>query len=174
MDRGSRIKEEIKGVLAVLVGLIIAISLISHNDWDPSVFTRSAQLTKNLLGTFGSNLSETMLQVVGYGSYLFPFILIVSGIKKILRKTTSRNILLLITAFIIVVFSASALISLALGGHSGGVVGIFSTDLTLKVVSSTGSYLIFTTLLLVSMMYLLQFSLVHVAGAIRKKIKNNT
>ena len=169
MDRGSRIKEEIKGVLAILAGLIIAISLISHSPEDQSFFTLSSQLT-NLLGTFGSNLSETMLQAVGYASSLFPLILIVSGIKTVLGKTSSRNLLLLITAFSIVVFSASALISLAFGGHSGGVTGIFSTDLTLKIVSTTGSYLIFATLMLVSLMYLLEFSLVNIAGHIRNKI----
>jgi len=169
MDRGSRIKEEIKGVLAVLVGLIIAISLISHSPEDQSFFTLSSQLT-NLLGTFGSNLSETMLQAVGYASYLFPLILIVSGIKTVLGKTSSRNLLLLITAFSIVVFAASALISLSFGDHSGGVVGIFSTDLTVKIISTTGSYLIFTALMLVSLMYLLEFSLVNIAGHIRNKI----
>jgi S-DNA-T family DNA segregation ATPase FtsK/SpoIIIE len=169
MDRGSRIKEEIKGVLAVLAGLIIAISLISHSPEDQSFFTLSSQLT-NLLGTFGSNLSETMLQAVGYASYLFPLILIISGIKTVLGKTLSRNLLLLIAAFSIVVFSASALISLAFGGHSGGVVGIFSTDLTLKIVSTTGSYLIFATFILVSLMYLLELSLVNIAGHFRNKI----
>ena len=65
MDRGSRIKDEIKGILAVLTGLIIFISLISHNPWDKSFATHSPEL-HNLLGRFGSNLSEIMIQAIGY------------------------------------------------------------------------------------------------------------
>lgn len=169
MDRSSRIKEEIKGILSVLTGLVIAISLISHDPWDQSLFTHSSEL-KNLLGRLGSNLSDILLQSFGYASYLFPFLLIVTGIRKIMGSTVQRNLLLLIAAFIVVVFSTSSVLSLALDSNSGGTIGMVSTSLTVKAVSTTGSYLIFVTLMLVSLMYLIQFSIAGLAVNVRSKI----
>jgi len=82
MDRGSRIKEEIKGVLAILAGLIITISLLSNNDWDRSFSSRSGELN-NLLGQFGSNLSDILFQAAGLASYIIPAILVIYGLRAL-------------------------------------------------------------------------------------------
>ena len=90
MERSSRIKDEIKGILAILAGLVVAISLISHNPWDQSFSTQSPEL-KNLLGRFGSNLSDFLLQAIGFASYLIPLILIITGVRKVLGKSSQQR-----------------------------------------------------------------------------------
>lgn len=168
MERG-RIKQEIIGVLAILAGLAVVISLITHNQWDQSVFTQSHEL-KNLLGRAGSNLSAVLMQAFGFSSYLIPLILITAGARKMLGKSTPHHLVLFIVAFIILVFSSSSLLTLMFGNHSGGTVGILSTDFTLKMVSTTGSYLLFFTLTLVSLMYLIQFSLTSLMVTFRSRM----
>ena len=82
MERASRIKEEIFGVLYILAGLVVLFSLISHSAWDVSFSTKSPEL-KNLLGLLGSYLSDLLLQAIGFSAYIFPLILVVGGMKKI-------------------------------------------------------------------------------------------
>ena len=169
MDRGSRIKDEIKGILAVLTGLIIFISLISHNPWDKSFATHSPEL-HNLLGRFGSNLSEIMIQAIGYASYLFPAVLFFYGIRRIFGRYSQYNVPVLISSFIVLLLSSTSLLTLMFGTHAGGTAGLFSTSVTLKTISATGSYLLFFSLMLVSLMYLFQFSLVSAVNFFRSRI----
>lgn len=174
MDRGSTIKEEIKGILLLLAGLTILISLLSHHQWDQSFFTHSAQL-KNLLGRVGSNLSDILMQSVGYAAYIFPFVFIFAGLRKVMRHTVIHTRLVFVTAFIFLLLASSALLELTScshtnGVHKGGIIGFQISKITLMTVSSTGSYLLFITLFLVSLMYLVPFSLVSLISRIRGKI----
>jgi len=169
----SRIKDEIKGIIAILAGLIVFISLISHSPWDQSFFTSSPKL-QNMLGRFGSNLSEVLLQAIGHASYLIPLVLIITGIRKVFGRAGHHNQLVFLTAFVFLIISTSSLLSLVYGKHPGeiigGIVGEFSTDLTIKIFSDIGSYLIFMTLMLVSLMYIIQFSVISLAGTVKNKI----
>ena len=135
MERG-RIKDEIKGVLAILAGLIVTISLTSHNPWDQSLSTQSTELN-NLLGRFGSYLSDIMFQSAGISSYIFTTILFVYGYKKMRGIEMSHRLPGLIGAVMVLVISASSLATLVVGDHAGGVVGIFTTGLALRAVSTT-------------------------------------
>ena len=169
----NRIKDEIKGILAILAGLIVFISLISHHAWDRSFFTNSQKL-QNMLGSFGSNLSDLLLQSIGYASYLIPVVLIITGLKKVFGKAEHQNQLIFIVSFIFLILSTSSLLSLVYGKPPGkiigGVAGEFSAGITLKIFSEIGSYLIFITLMLVSLMYVIQFSVMSLAGNVKNKI----
>ena len=105
MERG-RIKDEIKGVLAILAGLIVTISLISHNPWDQSLSTNSTELN-NLLGRFGSYLSDIMFQSVGISSYLFTTILFIYGYKKIRCREIIYRLPVLAGAVTVLMISTS-------------------------------------------------------------------
>jgi S-DNA-T family DNA segregation ATPase FtsK/SpoIIIE len=170
MDRG-RIKDEIKGVLAILAGLIVTISLISHNTWDQSLSTQSTELN-NLLGRFGSYLSDILLQSTGISSYIFTAILFIYGYKKIRGRVIIHRLPVLIGTVTVLMISSSSLAVLVLGDHAGGVVGIFTTELTLRSISTTGSYLLFCTFTLITIMYLFQFSIVSLSKLIIEKISS--
>ncbi|KPK29424.1 MAG: hypothetical protein AMK70_15875 [Nitrospira bacterium SG8_35_1] len=173
MDRSSRIKEEIKGILAILAGLVTIISLASHNSWDQSLFTNSTEMN-NLLGRFGSELSEFLLQFIGYASYIIPVVLISSGVRLALGKSVHQKYLIFFTSLALLILSSSAVVQLMIGDHGGGAVGIYITKFTLKAVSATGSYLIFGTLTLISLMYLIHFSLVGLIGSVKSKVSAGT
>ncbi|MBI4848943.1 MAG: DNA translocase FtsK 4TM domain-containing protein [Nitrospirae bacterium] len=170
MERESRIKDEIIGVLAIVAGLVVVISLISHNQWDQSFFTHNTSELKNLLGRFGANLSEMLLQVIGLSSYIIPAILILFGVRKVFGWAVNQRSVLIIVTFIALIISASSLLTLFLGSHSGGAVGILATEFTNRIISSLGSLLLFATLTLVCLMYIIQFSVADLARKTKSKV----
>ena len=104
MGKIRRIKHEIAGILAITFSLIVFTSLITHNQWDPSFFTRNASKTagvKNLLGFFGSYLSDTLLQVLGITAYIIPLIFCIYGIREILGKEKRHRLIVNMGATII-------------------------------------------------------------------------
>ncbi len=169
MDRGSRIKEEIKGVLAILAGLIVFISLISHNPWDQSFSTSSPEL-RNLLGSSGAYLSDFLMQAIGYASYIIPLMFFVYGFNKLMSRHSHYRKIVFTIALIVLILSLTSLLTLLFGAHAGGAAGIFSTGITTKLTSKTGSYLFFFSCILVSIMYLFQFSVVSMATSFRNKL----
>ena len=173
MERSSRIKEEIIGVLYILAGIVVLISLISHSTWDVSFFTKSQELN-NLLGLFGSYLSDILLQAIGFSAYVFPLIFVIGGVKKIIGKAEKQRTFIYIGVFVLLIFSASALLVLLFGrpssgNPSGGAVGFLITRLSLRFLSAVGSFLIFIPLVMVALMYLIQFSIVDIIRAVRNR-----
>ncbi len=197
MDKIKRIKYEILGVLAIFVSLIVFLSLITHHRWDPSFAVQSSSRTadvKNLLGIFGAYLSDIMLQVLGITAFIIPLILAIYGLKKLLSKETIKGKghkpIVSIGATIVLVLSISSLLTLIffkeasecskniepvlvlsnIKCYSGGIVGFLSTKLSIKLLSTTGSYLFFITILFVTAMFLVPFSLIDFLKSIKAKI----
>jgi len=164
-----RIKDEIKGILAIVAGLIILISLISHGFWDQTLLTRSGELN-NLLGSFGAQLSDLLLQLIGYASYIIPAVLLIAGIKMVIGQSVHHKYIIFVGALVLLIITSSSIIQLMFGGYSGGLIGIKCTTITLAIISTTGSYLIFATLTLISLMYLIHFSVVIFMGNVRTKV----
>ena len=173
MERESRIKEEIIGILAILAGLVVIISIVSHNQWDQSIFTNTHEL-KNWLGRFGANLSEILLQSLGFSSYIIPAIFLIFGIKKVFAKAANLKPVVFIITVIILIVSTSSLFTLFAGSPSGGAAGTLITEMTNKIISSIGSFLLFATLTLISLMYIIQFSVADLARKTKSKFISST
>ncbi|MEF9475822.1 MAG: DNA translocase FtsK 4TM domain-containing protein [Candidatus Mariimomonas ferrooxydans] len=122
MDKAKRIKYEISGILALVSGLIVFISLITHNQWDPSPFTYRPPGPKevgNLLGIFGSYLSDILRQVLGLTAYAVPLIFFIFGLRKILGKKRKHSPVVSAGVTVILMLSASSLIALIFNESSG-------------------------------------------------------
>jgi len=174
MERSRRIKEEITGVLFILIGLAILLSLISHNPWDPSFFTHTpaeSRELRNLLGIFGSYLSDTLLQLMGYSVYVIPLIFGIYGIKKLFGKGIKHKASVFVIAILILVISISSVLSLSLERDSGGIIGFLITELTIRFLSRTGSYLLFIPLIVITLMYLIPLSIVGTIRNITAAVK---
>ena len=162
MGKIRRIKHEIAGILAITLSLIVFTSLITHNQWDPSFFTRNASKTagvKNLLGVFGSYLSDTLLQALGITAYIIPLIFCIYGIREILGKEKRHRLIVTIGATIILMLSMSSLFTLMFQGAMGGMIGVLVTGVSLRLISTVGSYLLFIPLTFVTLMFLIPFSI---------------
>lgn len=177
MDKVGRIKEEIAGILYLLVGIVILVSLFSHSAWDPSFFTHNSAAhgeMNNTLGLFGSYLSDALLQLMGLSAYLFPAVLMIYGIKKVLGRADGHKAPVFAGIFVLLIIASAALFSLALGkpatgSPSGGIIGFYVTRASVGILSVIGSYMIFIPLLILTLMYLIPFSLVDLLKAVKEK-----
>ncbi|MCK5511209.1 MAG: DNA translocase FtsK [Thermodesulfovibrionia bacterium] len=170
MSKVRRIQHEIIGLLSISCAVIILISLLTHNKWDPSLFTHTpyeATEVKNLLGFLGSYLSDIMLQALGFTAYLIPLMLCVYGLRKTFGVGKKHRFIITTGATIVLILSLSALLSLIFEESTGGIAGFLATRLSLKVLSTTGSYLLFIPLVCVTLMFLVPFSIIDFIKIIR-------
>ena len=86
----TKIKENLKKTFfcAVLssLGILILLSLLSYNPDDNTLFKFNSNLenSNNLLGFFGSVLSDAFFQIFGLCSYIFSAFFLINGIRIIL------------------------------------------------------------------------------------------
>ncbi len=85
-ERIKRIKEEVLGVVSVLSGIYLGLSLVTHARWDPSLFTSTASPVKNYGGIMGAYISDIMLVMIGISSFVIPLLVIVYGVKRLLAR----------------------------------------------------------------------------------------
>lgn len=177
MDKVGRIKEEIAGILYLLVGIVILVSLFSHSSSDPSFFyATDSPVVKNnnALGLFGSYLSDTLLVLMGLSAYLFPAVIMVYGIKKLLGRADVHKPAVFAGIFILLIIASASIFALALGKQaagspSGGLIGLYITKGSIALLSVIGSYMLFIPLLIVTLMYLVPFSLIDLLKAIKER-----
>ena len=77
---------EIFGLVILLTGFLLLISLITYSAEDPNFIFNENTDIKNLLGIKGSYVSDFFFQSIGLVSYLFSITLILTGINIIIKK----------------------------------------------------------------------------------------
>jgi len=77
---------EIFGIIIVIAGFFLLISLLSYSPEDPNFIFPENMEIKNLLGVRGSYISDFFFQSIGLISYLFSITLIFTGINITLNK----------------------------------------------------------------------------------------
>jgi S-DNA-T family DNA segregation ATPase FtsK/SpoIIIE len=102
---------EIIGILLIILAVFFFISLISYDARDPSwtntgwaSASNSSQKIHNYIGRIGAYLSDALLQILGFGTFLVPLALFYMGLqtffierkKRFLVKTGGILLLLLI------------------------------------------------------------------------------
>jgi len=79
---------ELAGFLVSVLGLLILLSLISYQPWDPSLNTTSAgPAASNWIGLWGSYSADALFQVLGWAAYVLPLVLFVVGIQMLRART---------------------------------------------------------------------------------------
>ena len=133
----GRLASEAVGVLLLLAGVLIALSLLSHDPADPSLFSHSsgeaAVLTApaNWIGGFGSSLSAALYAAVGFAAWALPILLLIAGWKRFWQRPIA-NPATKAAGFGLLALSVPALLSLALARRTffgeeieaGGVLGM--------------------------------------------------
>ena len=91
---------EILGIGVLSIGLLLLIALTSYSPDDPNFIFPENTVIKNLLGFYGSYISDFFFQSVGLISYLVSFTLIFTGIN-IFR---SKDLFLIIENIFFIIF----------------------------------------------------------------------
>ena len=87
---------EILGLIIILIGIFLFLSLITHAPDDPNFIFPDNTNIKNLFGFYGSFISDLFLQSFGLISFLLGITFIFTGIVIIKNKKLNyilRNIL---------------------------------------------------------------------------------
>jgi S-DNA-T family DNA segregation ATPase FtsK/SpoIIIE len=162
----SRRVSEVVGVALFASALIWLIALASYEPSDPVwFFSTGGDAPANFVGRVGAFLSELSFQLLGYGSYLLPAIIVVAGwhyfwcreIDAVYTKVFGAGLVLSAT---------SALMSLLFGSvevgnrpfRAGGYLGEFLAGVMSEYLSRTGSVIVILTLLFVAVILSTQFS----------------
>ncbi|MEW6163017.1 MAG: DNA translocase FtsK 4TM domain-containing protein [Nitrospirota bacterium] len=112
VERIKRIKEEIVGVVSVLGGIYLSMSLTTHYIKDPVPFFRSTEPpepVRNLGGIIGAYISGWLIILLGLAAFIIPLLIIAFGIKRLLGKEGHKICLL---GGILFIISSSLLLSL--------------------------------------------------------------
>tara|TARA_B110000037_G_C16762241_1_gene359755 strand:- start:28 stop:540 length:513 start_codon:yes stop_codon:yes gene_type:complete len=77
---------EILGASVIITGLLLLIALISYSPSDPNfIFPRDTEI-HNVLGFYGSYISDLFFQSIGIISYFLSVTLVVTGVNVFISK----------------------------------------------------------------------------------------
>lgn len=171
-ERIKRIKEEVLGIVSILGGIYIGLSLVTHKKWDPSLFTFTNSSTKNYGGIVGAYMADVLLMIIGISAFAIPLFVIVYGVKRLLRKEGHRihlvGALLFVLSSSIFLSLMSATFKFKLESNPGGVTGLFISDFIRNLLSIPGAYIFSLALFLSSIVLLSPVSLVSLVLRGRK------
>jgi len=187
-DKAPLVKRpwEVKGIIYLFLALLVLLSLVSYHPSDPSFthFVEGEIKTHNWMGTFGSYLADTLIRILGIGAIVLPFIFGLIGLRYF-RFTEYTLRLGEIGGLGCFLLSLCGLFSLLVGKirlygevyNTGGVIGDGLTLYLAYYFSKTGSFLILTATLVLSLILVFDLSLVNLggkAGAFMKRLLSQT
>ncbi len=154
---------EIAGLLLLAAGVFVAASLLSFSPSDPSLNHYSIARSSNWMGPVGANLSDFLLEILGYGGWWLPIFLLATGCSLILRRPKpQRSVTLLFVGWVTVLFSTCMLLALLpladTGSMPGGIAGTILSDFFAKWTGLWGAVLIGFVSLLTGLMLATPFT----------------
>ncbi|HEY6926647.1 MAG TPA: DNA translocase FtsK 4TM domain-containing protein, partial [Steroidobacteraceae bacterium] len=160
---------ELAGFLVSVLGLLILLSLISYQPWDPSLNTTSAgPSASNWIGLWGSYSADALFQALGWAAYVLPLVLFVVGIQMLRARafeapwTKFVGILLLLgslTALLELYPYTPAIHGMAAGAVRGsGLVGYLVALVLRSTFNGVGAAIVAATVFLSSLFLVTRFS----------------
>jgi DNA segregation ATPase FtsK/SpoIIIE, S-DNA-T family len=163
----SRRVSEIVGVALFACALIWLIALASYEPSDPAwFFSTGTEAPANFVGRVGAFIAELSFQLLGYGSYLLPAVVVIAGWHYFWCRDIDA-IYTKVFGGVLILASTSALFSLVLGRvdvgdrsfRAGGYLGESLAGQMADYLSRTGSIIVILALLFVAVILSTQFSL---------------
>ena len=164
---GSSLKREILGIILVAFAALLALSLFSFNPDDPSFNHRPSEPQKatNLAGFVGAHLADLFFQTFGLTSFLWPFFFIFLSLKLFLFSAIPLPVVKVASSAGLFL-AGSGMLSLGLKKvniwgeriDAGGALGYFLARLAEKYLNISGTAILFSVGLLISLMVLTEFS----------------
>ena len=156
---------EISGILLLILGILLMLSLVSYSPEDPNfIFPHNTEI-KNLLGFQGSFTADIFFQSIGLISYLVAISYILTGLNIFINK----NLLLLITnTFFIILYSLVSSfffsffyqdsLSLHVNGN-GGFIGNFLKDSFLnKLVNYNETFFYYFLIFIITILFFISIN----------------
>ena len=172
---------EIKGVVCLAAAAFLLLCLISYHPLDPSFthFVAEGKTTYNYIGPVGSYSADSLIRLLGVSSFLLPLILLLCSFQYFLRPDFAVNKSRFLGIFFFIISFAgvaqAAVKTVAIHGETlrmGGLAGSASVDLLLNYFNIAGTYILLILILIISLTFIIEFSVVGVAGKINASLLN--
>jgi len=148
---------EILVVLLIATCALIFISLISFDPQDLSLYSSKPNISpRNFAGTSGAYISGFLIFLFGKASYIMPVLIFIGALGSLKGRAAQKLYFKLLGGFIMI-FSTSSLFSMLDPGSlsekfiKGGLVGLGFSKFLTKYFSLAGSYIILSTLFVLSL-----------------------
>lgn len=165
-------RKEVWGLFFVILGILILISLFTH---DPRDLSPGNDVIYNRIGVVGAYSSFAIFYIFGYLAYLLPLILFAIAIAKF-SEWDNLEILARLSGVLLTLTALCALLSLifypAKGAEPstyllryqwGGALGLLVSDISVKVLGKVGSYILASAVILFSIVLYTNLSAAKVA-----------
>ncbi|ADR19319.1 DNA translocase FtsK [Calditerrivibrio nitroreducens] len=174
-------------IIAITLSVMFGMAIFSYNPEDPSFSTIVIRKTDpevhNLLGKFGSYLSDWIISYTGLSAVLLPIMVFMICFQFYQFRNTKglRGYKFILNLFfmIITVISISGLSSLYFEQDilystktSGGIIGLFIKTIVLPIFGKIGTLIILISSLIISLSFLLKFSFIDLFINIASMAKN--
>ncbi len=171
---------EIKGVVCLTLGIFLFICLFSYSPLDPSFtrFVTDGSSTHNLTGKFGSYTADSIIRLLGVASFLLPLALALCAFQYFLRPAFAVNAPRVIGYSFFTLTCAGLFGALIRGGvifygetlKAGGLIGAGIVQFLLGYFNPAGTYIILIFIFIVSLFFIIEFSLVTIAEKFSQSI----
>ncbi|MBI4456760.1 MAG: DNA translocase FtsK [Acidobacteria bacterium] len=164
---------EMLGILAWSASLLLFVCMFTYDAYDPSWNVSAAhERYQNSVGKVGAYVADGLFQFFGYAAFLIPVPLVVIGYKKVRGRTSEALISRFVGILLMLLTTASALefygprwIRVS-NFTPGGTLGIFIRAELVRYFNITGSIIVISALLLLSVLLSTSFSLSEIADKI--------
>lgn len=158
----NRIREA-SGLVGLMLGAILFLSLISYHPSDPSWNVTGTGKTLNVLGSLGAHLSDLMFQFFGNNAYIIAGLALLFAFSMMMQRRLKLRLISVVGYCCIGLFSA-ALWHLLLGVSgpqqysAGGVWGQWLADSLQAQTGVVGAYLFICMSIILALIWTTNFS----------------
>src|SRR6266550_4671436 len=111
-EAGNSRLNEIVAIALIAFALLLGLCLASYHPNDPSWNAAGESSAHNWIGAVGANVSAGLFQAIGLAGYLLPFLLLAAAWRRFRSRRINAPVSR-VTGLLVLVLSASALLSLA-------------------------------------------------------------
>ena len=157
---------ELTGILVAVGGILIFLSLVSYNPFDPSFSTAAppGASAHNWIGVTGAYLADILVQLFGWSAFLIPFVLVGFGLSRLIgrgmktpgSKAVGTLALGIAAAALLELYPHTPLIENT--ASAGGLFGAVTAQIFLFAFNRVGAWIVLSSLLLISLFFLTTFS----------------
>ena len=81
----------VRALLLCLLGVVILVSVLSYNPFDPTGDTAGIGVGRHPFGGPGASLANVLMQVLGWGGLLIGGLVLLSGIRRVIGRVKPRR-----------------------------------------------------------------------------------
>ncbi|MDD5066450.1 MAG: DNA translocase FtsK [bacterium] len=173
-ERKRIIYNDFLALLVLTLSILTFLSLVSFNINDSLLFsTNPVKPVKNITGLAGAYWASLLLFAFGRAAYFFCVIFFLAGWYKLINKNRS-DALFTLSGLLVLMFTVSILASISINEKSnyiliknGGIIGLFFKTLLKQYIGLAGIYILSISLIMFSLMLLLNFSLSSIVSFVK-------